>query len=931
MQSRNVSHLDSKKEKEHHLDDVSVTIPLAEIPFEEDVPASGWLSRLLCKLGIRGRQNDALRRAEAALSKALCELAIEPVDALLDKFAASRDGIPHAEVSERTRQYGQNKLSSAKPSPWYKDLANAFMNPFNILLVALAIVSAATGDFTTMTIMFVMVLVSTILRFVQEFKSKVATQRLADLVKSWVAVKRRHADKIVTETIPAEDVLPGDIVVLSAGSMFVADTIILKSKDLFVSQSSVTGEFLPVEKRAHKTSSDSKEELVDSFNTFDVESLCLAGTYATSGTGEGLVVGTGDNTYLATIAAALKQRKPTNSFQAGIRRVSYLLVGFMLCMVPLVIVIAGSIQHDFYAALLFGISVAVGLTPEMLPMIVNANLARGAVVLASKKMIVKRMDAIQNLGAMNVLCSDKTGTLTKDEVALECSVDVKGEISEAPLKYAYINSNFQTGLTNMLDHAIISSGEHFDLSSYRNVDELPFDFVRRRVSVIVEKDEKPLLVCKGACEEVFSNCTQYQNGDDIVSLDEGNRKSIESVVQGLNSQGMRVLAVATRMLMEGIANPTYTVRDEQSMTLHGFVAFMDPPKDGVAEVIQRLEDKSVSVKVLTGDNLPVAQNVCDKIGLSVARVITGTELAALNRDEFVEAVKECTVFAKLTPMQKLDIVHALKSTGHTVGFLGDGVNDALALRGSDVGISVETATEVAKEAADMVMTEKDLSIVCEGILQGRITHGNTIKYIKMAASSNFGNVFSVLVASAWLPFQPMTPLQLLAQNLLYDLSQIAIPFDQMDEEYLAVPHAWDATNIASFMIWFGPTSSIFDICTFLLGWYYFGIRTPKDNFSFFQTMWFVEGLLTQTMIVHMLRTAKIPFFQSIASVKLCVTTVLIMSIGIAIPYSPLGNVLDHMQHLPGIYYAFLVGILLSYATLTQLWKYPYIKIFKQFL
>jgi len=617
------------------------------------------------------------------------------------------------------------------------------------------------------------------------------------------------------------------------------------------------------------------------------------------------------------------------SFDRGIASVSWLLIRFMAVMVPVVFVINGIDKHDWLEAFMFGLSVAVGLTPEMLPLIVTANLGKGAIAMSKRKVVVKRLNAIQNFGAMDVLCTDKTGTLTLDKIVLERHVDLAGEDSDEALEYGYLNSRFQTGLRNLMDKAVLA---HRDLEPsarrYRIVDEIPFDFQRRRMSVVVTDGQgEQLLVCKGAVEEMLAICTQARIGDVVEPMTEEKRLAIRTMTNRLNEDGLRVLIVAIRR--DPSSDRAYGVADESGLTAVGCLAFLDPPKDSAATAIRALHQHGVAVKVITGDNEAVTRKICVEVGLDVEASALGRDIERLDDAALDAMVEHTTVFAKMSPVQKARVVKSLQRLGHTVGFLGDGINDAPALRDADVGISVDTATDIAKESADIILLEKNLMVLEEGVVEGRVTFGNIMKYIKMTASSNFGNVFSVLVASAFLPFLPMLPLQILVQNLLYDLSQLSIPFDRMDEEYLRQPRKWDAGDIGRFMVWIGPVSSVFDITTFWLMWHYFGANDVAHQ-SLFQSGWFIEGLLSQTLVVHMIRTRRIPFLRSMASAPVLALTGAIMVVGMLIPYSGLGARIG-MQPLPGVYFAWLALTLVSYCMLTQLVKTLYIRRYGRWL
>jgi len=726
--------------------------------------------------------------------------------------------------------------------------------------------------------------------------------------------------------VPVVELVTGDIVHLAAGDMVPADLRLLGAKDLFISQAILTGESLPVEKSAPTRA---RADDGSGGNPLDLISVCYMVTNVVSGTASAVVVATGARSYLGSLAHSMSGQRVQTSFDRGVSSVSWLLLRFMAVMVPVVFLINGLDKHNWTEAFLFALSIAVGLTPEMLPLIVTANLAKGALAMSRRKVVVKRLNAIQNFGAMDVLCTDKTGTLTLDKIVLERHLDLDGEASDEALEYGYLNSRFQTGLKNLMDKAVL---EHRDLEaaamSYRVVDEIPFDFQRRRMSVVVTSGNgEHLLICKGAVEEMLSICAYARTGDVTEPMTDARRQEIKAMTHRLNEDGLRVLVVAVRR--QPAHQRAYGVADESELIAVGCLAFLDPPKDSAATAIRALHSHGVEVKVITGDNEAVTRKICREVGLDVTHSVEGKEIEALDDPALDALVARVTVFAKMSPLQKARVVRALQRLGHTVGFLGDGINDAPALHDADVGISVDTATDIAKESADIILLEKNLMVLEEGVLEGRVTFGNIMKYIKMTASSNFGNVFSVLVASAFLPFLPMLPLQILVQNLLYDISQLSIPFDRMDEEYLSKPRKWDAGDIGRFMVWIGPVSSIFDITTFWLMWHYFGASTPAHQ-SLFQSGWFIEGLLSQTLVVHMIRTRRIPFLQSVAAAPVLGLTLAIIVIGMLIPFSALGAKIG-MVPLPPVYFAWLALTLASYCVLTQLMKLIYIRRYGRWL
>jgi len=876
------------------------------------------------------RSAPVTREVPQSLAGQLNEASSSDVQALLQRLNSRHDGLTEAESDAIREQTGPNEVEHEKPLTWPVHLWHCYKNPFNLLLTLLAAVSFYTEDMKAAIVIGTMVVVSTLLRFVQEARSNTAADKLKAMVSNTATVMRHDlVEEIAAEAqryfdvtlhpkgarrveVPIRKLVPGDIVLLSAGDMIPADLRLLSAKDLFVSQAAMTGESLPVEKFVTPGNLNTSSPL-------ELDNLCFMGTNVVSGSASGVVLTTGKRTYFGALAERVTatDRTPT-AFQAGVNKVSWLLIRFMLVMTPVVFFINGFTKGDWVEAFLFGLSVAVGLTPEMLPMIVTSTLAKGAVALSRKKVIVKRLDAIQNFGAMDVLCTDKTGTLTQDKIFLERHTDIHGAPDDEVLQYAYLNSYYQTGLKNLLDVAVL---EHAELqremsiaSAYRKVDEIPFDFQRRRMSVVVsEREDHHELICKGAVEEIVSVCTHARVNGQVVPLTAALLEDIRATTGKLNAEGLRVVGVAAKDLPP--TKETYSLADESDLVLIGYIAFLDPPKESTAPALAALRAHGVKVKILTGDNELVTAKICREVGLEVKGMLLGSYVEKMSDAELSQAVETVTVFAKLSPAHKERIVRVLHDRGHVVGFMGDGINDAPALRAADIGISVDTAVDIAKEAADLILLEKSLMVLEEGVLEGRKTFANMLKYIKMTASSNFGNVFSVLIASAFLPFLPMLPLHLLVQNLLYDVSQISIPFDNVDQEFLEKPQRWDAADIGRFMVFFGPISSIFDVTTFALMWYVFGASSPEHQ-TLFQSGWFVEGLLSQTLIVHMIRTRRIPFFQSRASWPLMGMTLVIMAIGIAIPMSPLAYYFK-LEALPLSYFPWLVGILVAYAVLIQ--------------
>ncbi|CRK39351.1 hypothetical protein BN1708_001589 [Verticillium longisporum] len=870
---------------------------------------------------------------------------------LLAEFHSVRHGLTTTEAAYRRKIHGLNIVSSKKPPSWWLLLLLVLPNPFNLLLTFIAIISVASPgrSWDTFAVLMAMVVISSAVRFWQEYRSIMSVAKLQSSVTADVKVRRKPSIAGVSPGVPTDvhihekNIIPGDIVVLSPGDTIAADCILLETNYLRISQSSLTGESMPITKVPATFKGDEK---IRDISLFDLTNVAFMGSSVVSGNGIAVVIGTGNDTFIASTLKQLAKRRDLNAFQRGIRNVSYMLIAFMLVMVPIVLAISGKVTGDWGQAALFSISVAVGLVPEMLPAIVNTNLARGAHILSKKKAIVKRLDAIQNLGAMSILCSDKTGTLTKDEVVMRHNVDCAGLDHRGALQLGYINAFSQGNQGNNMDSAIIKyrdeTAKDVDIPFYEKVAVIPFTFERRRSAAIVRGITKAqMLICKGAFEEVLGLCIRVRRGIKDESIDAATRLSLTAEAGRLAESGYRVLLVATRQIPDFVHDDEDSFEDiESNMTLEGMLTFLDPVKDDAAESVARLRASGVEVKILTGDNLGVAVNICQAINLvdmvdhDDIQAITGPELARLEgTDEYDEMVLKCKVFAKLTPMQKAQIINRLKAAGDCVGMLGDGVNDCIALRAADVGISVDSGTRAAKDSADVILTEKGLDIIADGVRVGRVTQGNSIKYIKMVASSNFGNVFSILIASSWLPFTPMSSLQLLVQNLLYDVSLVAIPWDRMDEEYLEQPKQWASLDLLRFIIVLGPTSSTIDMCTFCIGWFYYGIQSADDAsaVSLFQTHWFLQGLLTQTLIVHLLRTAKIPVFQSRAAPILVFATCSIMLIGFVVPYIPPFWPILHMVRPADTFVGILAAELVAYCIIVQFVKMAYIRVFKSWL
>jgi len=882
-------------------------------------------------------------RADRA-KRRLLNAAAKPYETLLIQYDNSFEGYDEEKVDEMRDQYGANIITRQEKVTVFHRLWDAFINPFTVVLFVLAILSfitdviaAAPGDKdpTAVIIVLTMVFISGMIRFVQEYRSGGAAEKLNEMVETTVSVVRLYEMEDSDETyseyreIPLDEVVVGDVIKLAAGDIIPADLRILHAKDLFISQSSLTGESEPVEKFGVPIPGKQT-------NPLDLLNLAFMGSTVISGSASAMALAVGDDTVLGGIAGQIQEKTPPTSFEKGVSAVSWLLIRFMLVMVPVVLFVNGFTKGDWLQAFLFALSVAVGLTPQMLPMIVSTNLAKGAVSMSRKKVIVKEINAIQNFGAMDILCTDKTGTLTQDKIILEYHLDVHGNTDTRVLRHAFLNSYYQTGLRNLMDVSIIERAHEEKVvegeGSHTKVDEIPFDFNRRRMSVVVsDRNGKTQMITKGAIEEMLSVSAFAEYAGKIEPMTNELRREVLDMCNEYNADGFRVLGIAQK------TNPSpvgaFSVADESDMVLIGYLAFLDPPKESAAAAIASLHEYGVDVKVLTGDNDAVTMSVCKQVGLSADRILLGADIEGMDDTRLKKAVEETEVFAKLSPQQKARIVTTLRENGHTVGYMGDGINDAAAMRAADVGISVDTAVDIAKESAKMILTEKDLMVLQNGVIEGRKIYANIIKYIKMTASSNFGNMFSVLAASAFLKFLPMLPLHILLLNLIYDISCIAMPWDNVDEDFLAVPRKWDASSIGKFMGWIGPTSSVFDITTFLLmfyiicpamcgGLHYSQITDPGMRVYFialFQAGWFVESMWTQTLIIHMIRTPKIPFIQSRASLPVVLLTFAGIAVLTIIPFTTFGTAIG-LAALPPVYFAWLALTVVLYMALVTVFK-----------
>src|ERR1022692_2522795 len=842
------------------------------------------------------------------VSPAVLDAARKDGEELLRDLRTVAGGLTQAEADQRSRSAGPNEVAQEKPQGWPIRLLKIVRNPLVILLATLSAISFATGDARAGTVMAMMVVLSVGLRFMQEARADAAAAKLKAMIHVTATVIRDGAAR----EIPLRDLVPGDIVQLSAGDMIPGDVRVLSSKDLFVNQGSLTGESLPVEK-LH----DAETKTVSS--PVELKNICFMGTSVESGTATAAVVTTRIHTYFGSMASSITGEREETSFDQGLNRFTWLMMKLMAVMVPLVFLINGLTKHDWKGAFFFAMAVAVGLTPEMLPMVVSVCLAKGALAMSRRKVIVKRINAIQNFGGMDVLCTDKTGTLTEDRVVLMRHCNVAGRESEDVLLEGYLISHFQTGLKNLLDRAILESPDFHGkeaVEKYKKLDELPFDFTRRMMSVLVENPEgKVILLTKGAPEEVFLHSSQFELDGKEAPMDPAQMAGLKEEYESLSDDGFRVLAVATKEL---VGKRLCAKDDERELVLRGYVAFLDPPKTTAARALQALHQHGVAVKILTGDNQLISRKVCKDVGMPADPMLLGGDVEKMSDSELAEAAEKTILFARLSPAHKERVIRGEAGKEYVVGFMGDGINDAPALRAADVGISVDTATDIAKESEDLILLEKDLMVLEEGVIEGRKVFANIVKYIRMGASSNFGNMFSVLGASAFLPFIPMAPIQVLTNNLLYDFSQVPIPIDAVDEEQVARPRPWNIDEIKRFILFIGPISSVFDYTTFFVMLWVFHCWDPSRA-AVFQTGWFVESLMTQTLIIHVIRTNKIPFLQSRASWPLTATTLAIMALGMWLPYSPLASSLG-LTSLPRMYWPILLLTLLCYVSLTQLIK-----------
>ena len=873
----------------------------------------------------------------------------EPLESTFANYKTSALGLVDDQVEENRDAYGENVITKGQEDSMIKKIYESIINPFTVILLVIALVSFITNvwlakpgeqDPTTSIIIVTLVLISGGIRFIQELRSDKAASNLSRMIVNTATVLRDGSE----QEIPIDEIVVGDVIKLSAGDMIPADVVLIDSRDFFVQQSGLTGESDAVEKVClRKADSQNLDSLLES------ESLAFMGTNVISGRATALVLVVGDETMMGAIEQTINTYDEPTSFEREMNTISWLLIRLMLVMVPVVFVINGLTDGDWLEAGVFALSVGVGLTPEMLPMIITASLAKGSIIMAKEKVVIKKLNAIQDLGAINILCTDKTGTLTQDEIVLEYPLDIHGELDLSVLRRAYLNSYFQTGLKNLMDRAIINRTQKEakkheivrDLDqTFHKIDELPFDFERRRMSVIVkDEDDVVSMVTKGALEEMLSVSTYVEYKGEIKRLTDEVRQEVLAEVAQLNEQGLRVLGVSYKTDLD--ENDIFSVEDEGDMILTGYLAFLDPPKPSAAPAIKALAEYGVTTKILTGDNEKVTQAVCEKVGLDVERILLGSEIDTMTDQELARVVETTTVFAKLSPDQKARIILCLKNNGHKVGYMGDGINDAPSMKVSDVGISVDTAVDIAKETADVILLDKDLMVLEKGLVEGRKVYANMTKYIKMTVSSNFGNIFSLLFASIFLPFLPMAPVHLIVLNLIYDLSCIALPFDNVDKDFLKKPRIWEANSIMRFMAWIGPISSVFDIITYMLLYflvvpmilghgYNHGAADAAAFIMVFQTGWFIESMWSQTMVIHMLRSPKLPFIQSRPAFSVVVTTLAAAFFVTSLPYSPLASILK-LSQLNGLYFVLLFAIIVFYMLSVTVVKRIYIKKYKEWL
>ena len=842
----------------------------------------------------------------------------------VEEFVKENDfkkiGLTTAEAKNNLAKYGKNMMKQKKPKQWYNYLFESLFSTFNLILLGIVVVLFYTDvilseppSYANIIVILILIFASTMLEFFEVYRSNKAAEKLKSLVSIKASVIRNGK---VTK-VQSSEVTVGDMVVLSAGDLIPADLRIIEAKDLYVVQSSLTGESDSVKKVAESEQNGKIEDITD------LDTICFMGTNVMSGSAKGIVFRVGDDTYFGKIADNITDEKPKTSFQQGIESVSKLLIRFMAVLIPITF-IANAAKHGTITAFTFAVAIAIGITPLLLPVILSSSLAKGATRMSKKKTIVKKLDSIQSFGAMNILCTDKTGTLTEDKIVLEKYLDIKGEEDTRVLKHAFLNSYFQTGLKGNIDEAVIARTAKTELKgieeNYEKIDEIPFDFSRRRLSVVVSDGKKKQLITKGAVEEILSICTLVDYKGEVSEITKEIKQNILKITKELNKQGLRVVAICQKNDIEGITS--FSVKDECKMVLMGFIGFLDPPKESAKDAIARLNKDGIRVIVLTGDNEYVTKAICEKVNINTDKIILGSKIEKLSDTALKRHLKKTNVYAKLSPIQKARIVRVLKEAGNVVGYMGDGINDAPSMHNAEVGISVDTAVDITKETADIILLEKDLDVLTDGVIEGRKTFGNLLKYIKMAVSFNFGEVLSVLIASVLLPFFPITPIQLLVQSLIYDIGQLSIPYDNVDKEYLEKPRVWNIKSLKRFMLYMGPTSSIFDLIVFASLWFVFGLRMPDA--ALFQSIWFSYGVVSNLVGLHIIRTAKTPFIQSNASKAVYATSIILSIVAIAIPFTFIGRYIG-LTAIPFKYFSVILCVPILYCFLASFVKRRYIK------
>ena len=851
---------------------------------------------------------------------------IYSVEEFLEKHNFNKEGLTERQAKENQAKYGLNVIKQAKPKKWYHFLLKSLFSSFNIILLVITllliytdVVLPETPSYANIIVILVLIIISSFLEFFEVYKSNKAAEKLKKMVSVKTTVIRNGKE----EKIPLDQVTVGDVVSLAAGDLIPADLKVIEANDLYLVQSSLTGESDAV--RKNEISEHETENKIEDIT--DIDTICFMGTNVMSGTGKGIVFKTADNTYFGKVAQTIQVGKPKTSFENGIDSVSKLLIRFMVVFIAVAFFI-NSMRHDTLVAFTFAVAVSIAITPLLLPVILSSSLAKGAINMAHKKTIVKKLNSIQSFGAMNILCTDKTGTLTQDKIVLEKYLNVNGEEDEEVLKYAFINAYFQEGLEGSIDKAIVKKIKQEKLykisKEYKKLDEIPFDFTRRCLSVIVSNGKEKLMITKGAVEEIISKCTSMEYMGKVSLLKTDDKKRLEEMAKNLNQEGLRIIAICKKEIIEELKD--YTVKDETKMTLIGFVGFLDPPKASAKEEIKRLNRDGIRVMVLTGDNEYVTKAICKEVGINTDKIVLGSQIEKLSDTALMRLLKKTNVFAKLSPIQKSRIVQVLGKAGNVVGYMGDGINDAPSLNSAEVGVSVDTAVDITKETADIILLRKNLNVLTDGVIEGRKTFGNLLKYIKIAVSSNFGEVISVMIASLVLPFFPLTPIQLLVQSLLYDLGQLSLPYDNVDKEYVQKPRRWDMKSIKRFMYYMGPTSSIFDLVVFALLWFAFGIRTAE----LFQTTWFCYGIISTMMGLHVIRSSKRPFVETHASNAVYATTILISLVTLLIPFTPLGSIIGFVP-IPLTYIVVILGVAFLYCMLASIVKKLYIKKYGEWL